>query len=230
MFQSTKQTPNASALLFQALTQSWCDHRVITRSHKSHQRNRDKEIIFGCICLDICWYFKSYCWSAFSFSPQGSCSWYAAQCSILRIPMQKPGCHPENMLESKHTEPNKQQPQRLRKAQCTTAKGDSELKPPERASSSAWPSNTALSAANPTVTELLSVLLAQPWSQPAASLSMAVPSDAQEPQQHLAGFVMREGGSRKLFGFLSQECSFQCLSQKKKGHNFCFRIRSKVQV
>lgn len=84
---------------------------VITRSHKCHQWNWDKEIIFGCIA--ICWYFKSYCWSAFSFSPQGSCSWCAAQCSILRIPMQNPGCHPESMLESKHTEPNKQQCQGL---------------------------------------------------------------------------------------------------------------------
>lgn len=200
---------------------------VITRSHKSHQWNRDKEIIFGCIA--ICLYFKSYCWSAFSFSPQGSCSWCAAQCSILRIPMQNPGCHPESMLESKHTEPNKQQSQRLwERPNTQLPRGTLSWNLLKRESSSAWPSNAALSAANPTVTELLTVLLPRLWSQTIDSLSMAVPSDAQESQQHSAGLVMREGGQQKTLVFFHGNALFS--AYYKKGQNRCFRIQSKVQV
>lgn len=142
--------------------------------------------------------------------------------------MQKPGCHPEGMLESKHTEPNKQQSQRLwERPNTQLPRGTPSWNLPERESSSAWPSNTALSAANPTVTELLTVLLPGPWSQTVDSLSTAVPSDAQESQQLLAGFVMREGG-RKLFGFLSQECSVQCLLQKK-GKTFALEFSPKCK-
>lgn len=143
--------------------------------------------------------------------------------------MQNPGCHPEGMLESKHTEPNKQQSQRRwERPNTQLPRGTPSWNLLERESSSAWPSNTALSAANPTVTELLTVLLPRPWSQAADSLSTAVPSDAQESQQHLAGFVMREGGQQKTLGFsfTGMLCSVPIT---KKGKTFALEFSPKCK-
>lgn len=70
----------------------------------------------------MCFYLHVILLISFSCNPLGSCS----LCSILRIPMQKLGSHPECMLQSKHTEPTEHHS--LWEGHNTRLSGDSELK------------------------------------------------------------------------------------------------------
>lgn len=148
---------------------------------------------------------KTYWWSAFSSSLLGSCSLCAAQCSILRIPMQNSVFHPNACYRAnRQSQINHIPAVSVRRAQYTAVKGDSELKYPRVLTllsvtvkcSLVCCKKAPLLNLTPFFYHCLGHRLLE-----ASDFWMALPSDAQKSPQHLTWFVMREGSSR-CFCFL----------------------------